>query len=91
MSGVELSGRTRNQIEVDFILYGPNGFHAFEIKRKERLSTQDFKGLNLFHKDYPMAQLHMLYGGNNTYYENDINVRSFKQGLLDLKRLLHTG
>lgn len=80
--------RTQSQIEVDFVLYGASGFHAFEIKRKEKLTKKDFKGLSTFGKDYPMATRHMLYGGSKSYYENDVHVYPFKEALQNIKDLL---
>lgn len=69
--------RTRAKEEVDFIMYGEKGLHAFEIKRKTYLSPQDFKGLKLFLQDYPMAKAYLLYGGNQSYCEGNIHVEPF--------------
>ncbi|PIQ43902.1 MAG: ATPase [Gammaproteobacteria bacterium CG11_big_fil_rev_8_21_14_0_20_46_22] len=80
--------RTRDKKEVDFILYGKKGFFAFEIKRKARLDTKDFKGLKAFAKDYPEAKFYMLYGGNETYFEGNVQVVPFKQALRNLPKLL---
>jgi predicted AAA+ superfamily ATPase len=80
--------RTRSQLEVDFILYGEHGLHAFEIKRKSKLSTQDFEGLRAFCEDYPMAKCTMLYGGTERYVDRDINVIPFAQALSELKTVL---
>ncbi len=80
--------RTTSQIEVDFILYGKNGFHAFEIKRKQTISKQDLKGLLAFKKDYPEATCHMLYGGSRTYVENEITIRPFEETLRHLSSLI---
>jgi predicted AAA+ superfamily ATPase len=80
--------RTRNGAEVDFVLYGPRGLHAFEIKRKQNLSGKDFKGLKLFGDDYEPATLHMLYGGPEPRLEGRIQVHPFEQALCDLARIL---
>lgn len=77
--------RTRSQLEVDFILYGEHGLHAFEIKRKAKLTTKDFKGLQSFTEDYPMAKSYLLYGGREEYIENNIQVIPFE---ITLKKLL---
>lgn len=80
--------RTRSNEEVDFVLYGERGLHAFEIKRKSSLSSKDFSGLTLFKKDYDIAKCYMVYGGTRAYYHNDIQVIPFESALKQLKELL---
>lgn len=82
--------RTRNKEEVDFILYGPKGLHAFEIKRKAYLTPKDLKGLRLFGEDYPMAKLYLVYGGDKPYYEGSIRVEPFSQFLTRLREILNS-
>ena len=81
--------RTTSQVEVDFVLYGKNGFHAFEIKRKQTIAKHDLKGLRMFQEDYPEATCHMLYGGSRTYTENGITIRPFEETLINLNALLN--
>ena len=80
--------RTRSQMEVDFVLYGEHGLHAFEIKRKSTLTSKDLKGLQLFASDYPMAKLYLLYGGQQPYVDNNIQIIPFAMGLKQLLALL---
>ena len=40
--------RTSNQLEVDFILYGPRGLLAFEIKRGKTITSKSLNGLKAF-------------------------------------------
>lgn len=80
--------RTRSQAEVDFVLYGEKGLHAFEIKRKTNLTSKDFKGLKTFGDDYPMAKLYLFYGGQETYHENNIQVIPFSTGLTHLLTII---
>ncbi len=80
--------RTRDQKEVDFILYGTKGFLAFEIKRKTYLNRKDFQGLKTFAQDYPEAKLYLLYGGQERYYEGEIEVIPFKEALMSLAEIL---
>ncbi len=80
--------RTRDKREVDFILYGSQGFLAFEVKRKSRLDNKDFKGLKDFAQDYPEARCYMLYGGQADYFESDIRVLPFTKALQNLAGLL---
>ncbi len=48
--------RTQTKLEVDFIVYGPRGFWAIEIKRSPNISPADIKGLTAFKEEYPQAQ-----------------------------------
>lgn len=80
--------RTRNNVEVDFILYGEHGLHAFEIKRKTKLDHKDFSGLKAFAKDYPMANLILVYGGDETLYIDNIKVMPLEQALFVLPQIL---
>ena len=48
--------RTQTQLEVDFIVYGPKGFWAIEVKRSPNLGPNDVKGLAAFKEEYPEAQ-----------------------------------
>lgn len=80
--------RTRSQLEVDFILYGERGLLAFEVKNSARLISKDFKGLKAFREDYPMARCYMVYGGNETYIEDDIYVVPIPAMLFDLRNIL---
>ena len=80
--------RTHDKKEVDFVVYGKQGFLAFEVKRKARLNNKDFKGLKTFAEDYPEAKCYLLYGGQNDYYEQDIHVLPFAKVLKELPNLL---
>ncbi len=84
------SWRTRDKTEVDFITYGDQGLHAFEIKRKRKLSSKDFRGLKAFSKDYPMPKLHIFYGGSRRSYHNDINIYPFSDGIKSLNKILES-
>lgn len=55
--------RTRSGVEVDFIVYGPKGFWAIEVKNTKHISSLDTKGLESFLSDYPMAKGLLLYRG----------------------------
>lgn len=47
--------RTQTGLEVDFVIYGPRGFWAIEVKRSTTLSPKDTKGLEAFKDEYPEA------------------------------------
>jgi predicted AAA+ superfamily ATPase len=56
--------RTRSGVEVDFILYGPLGLFAFEVKNSDNISIQDIHSLEIFLEDYPIAKTMLLYRGS---------------------------
>ena len=64
--------------EINFIVYGERGLHAFEIKRKRKVSRMDMKGLQAFKKDYDIAKLYLIYGGDGEEYHESIKVIPFK-------------
>ncbi|MBN2689947.1 MAG: ATP-binding protein [Gammaproteobacteria bacterium] len=80
--------RTHYQHEVDFVFYGPHGLLAFEIKRKQQLTSKDFRGIKLFKNDYPMASCYVIYGGHRKYFEQNIQVIPFEETILNLQQLL---
>lgn len=80
--------RTQSQAEIDFVLYGARGLSAFEIKRKARITKNDLKNLKLFKHDYPMAKTYLLYGGEKTYWDNDVQIIPYKSALTRLKDLI---
>lgn len=66
--------RTRLHEEVDLILYGENGLLAFEFKSSSRLRDADFKGLELFYADYPMAKRYLVYGGRESKIHKRVQI-----------------
>lgn len=80
--------RTLAGDEVDFVIYGPRGFHAFEIKRSSQIKPKDLKGLKNFGEDYPEAKLYALYLGNHKEYHGNINVMPFEEALRLLPELI---
>lgn len=82
--------RTSEGIEVDFIAYGPKGMHAFEVKRSNRWSESDLKGLKALRKDYPVVNCHLLYLGNKEEFFKDIKITPLEKALLELPNILST-
>jgi len=80
--------RTASGEEVDFVLYGPRGLHAFEMKRSTSITPKAFKGLKLFGEDYPEAKLHLIYPGKMREYHGAINVVPLLDTLKDLPEML---
>lgn len=64
--------RTRSGVEVDFIVYGPLGFWAIEVKNSKRIDSSELQGLKAFLEDYPMATAIFLYRGQERIIENNI-------------------
>lgn len=80
--------RTKNGLEVDFVLYGPNGLIAIEVKRSSFVHPKDLRSLKEFKKDYPPARCYLLYGGSTILYKEDITVLPIDQALKELGRIL---
>lgn len=80
--------RTRDGVEVDFILYGSRGFFAFEIKRSNQVTRADAKGLLSFSKDYPEAKLFLIYCGERMLQFDNVTVLSMRDALFQLPSLL---
>lgn len=77
--------RTRNGVEVDFVIYGPKAFRAIEVKNSMRVDRSDASGLEAFHADYPEAELTLLYRGERSQRITDnvtaVPVSEFLAGL----------
>lgn len=58
--------RTRSGVEVDFIVYGPRGFWAIEVKNKSTVSSKDVQSLKTFCEEYPECKPLFLYRGKRT-------------------------
>ena len=55
--------RTKSGSEVDFIVYGPDTFNAWEVKHAAKVHATDLRALKTFREDYPEARVAMLYLG----------------------------
>jgi predicted AAA+ superfamily ATPase len=55
--------RTKSGNEVDFVVYGRDGFWAVEVKHTATIRPADLRGLRAFREDYPEATLRLLYRG----------------------------
>ena len=80
--------RTSSGLEVDFVLYGPKGFLAFEIKRKAKLTAKDFSALRAFSKDYSEAKTFIISYLAREEFHNGIHVLPFEQAISSLRSLL---
>ena len=80
--------RTRNGLEVDFVLYGPRGLLAIEIKRSTQIQPKDTRALREFKKDYPPAKCLVFYGGPSPVYMDDVTVLPVEHALRNLDQIL---
>jgi predicted AAA+ superfamily ATPase len=80
--------RTSNGREVDFVLYGPKGLLALEIKRTSRMTSAMLGGLKAFLADYPMAKAYFVYMGSRRMYDGKIEIIPVLEILKNLSTLL---
>ena len=73
--------RTTDGTEVDLVLYGERGLHAFEVTRSPVFRESDLAGLRLFCGDYPSAKGHLFYGGTRRYRFGAVEVVPFAEAL----------
>lgn len=77
--------RTKSQLEVDFVIYGPKGFWAIEVKRGKDVHSSDLKGLKAFSEEYPEAKTVLLYLGKQALQKETILCLPLKNFLLRLR------
>ena len=80
--------RTKHGLEVDFVLYGPRGLLAFEVKRCTAVHPADLRALKEFRKDYPETSCILLYGGKQPLAIEGIRVIPVGDALRSLAQLL---
>ena len=83
--------QTRNGLEIDFVLYGPRGLLAIEIKRTSEIQPKQTRALKEFRKDYPAAQCFVFYGGATPLHLDGIAILPVEQALRNLGQLLDAG
>lgn len=64
--------RTRGGSEVDFVLYGPEGLWAVEVKHSGRVRQADLRSLLAFREDYPEARCRLAYLGTERLLINGV-------------------
>lgn len=77
--------RTRHGVEVDFIVYGPRGLWAIEVKNTDRFRPEDIRGLQAFREDYPEAKTLLIYRGRERWRRHGISVIPAPEWLASLK------
>lgn len=76
--------RTSSQVEVDFILSGPDCFLAIEVKNGSTIHPSDLRSLETFCKDYPEVKPLLLYRGKHRLKEKGILCCSIDEFLLKI-------
>lgn len=64
--------RTRSGVEVDFVVFGPLGFWAIEVKNSKTIRPTDISSLSAFQEDYPEAKTVLLYRGKERLLKQNI-------------------
>lgn len=64
--------RTRAGTEVDFIVYGDDGFWAIEVQNSRTVRSQDLRSLKAFCDDYPECTPLLVYRGDTQLYRDGI-------------------
>jgi predicted AAA+ superfamily ATPase len=77
--------RTRSGVEVDFIVYGAEGFWAIEVKNTLAIRDEDLRPLRTFHKDFPECRPLFLYRGKDRIYRQGILCLPCQDFLLQLR------
>lgn len=82
--------RSRGGVEVDFVVYGPDGFWGIEVKNTGRIGHGDLRGLREFKHDYPQAKTIFLYRGNDRLLRDEtlcLPVEAFLRGLTPRRKI----
>lgn len=64
--------RTRSGVEVDFVVYGPSGLWALEVKNTATIRPADLRGLKSFRDEYPESKAIFLYRGRERLLRDEI-------------------
>ena len=80
--------RTASGDEVDCVLYGERGLHAFEVKMAHNVRPDDLRSLLRFRADFPQAKTHLLYLGQRRWHDRGIEVLPFAECVATLDRWL---
>ena len=77
--------RTRSGVEVDFIVYGEEGFWAIEVKNTSKVRDEDLRSLRAFLKDFPESRALFLYRGKERLSRHGILCLPCKEFLMQLR------
>jgi predicted AAA+ superfamily ATPase len=76
--------RTRSGVEVDFVVYGPDGIFGIEVKNSRNVRPADLRGLRAFKDEYPESKALLLYRGSDKMLKGDILCLSCEEFLVNL-------
>jgi predicted AAA+ superfamily ATPase len=77
--------QTRSKVEVDFVVYGEQEFHALEVKNSVQVRPEDLRGLKSFGEDFPESHRWLLYRGKERLLRDGILCIPCEEFLLALK------
>jgi uncharacterized protein len=77
--------RTRSGVEVDFVVYGPEGLWALEVKNTRKIHPADLRGLRSFKEEYPDSKGLFLYRGKERLSKEGILCLPCMEFLKDLR------
>ncbi|MGH8227395.1 MAG: ATP-binding protein [Steroidobacteraceae bacterium] len=77
--------QTRSRVEVDFVVYGPSGIHAIEVKNSTRVRPEDLRALESFGEDYPQSRRYLIYRGKDRIKRGNVLCIPCDEFLLTLK------
>jgi predicted AAA+ superfamily ATPase len=80
--------RTSADFEIDFVLYGPRGLIAIEVKRSHTIHSKDLTAMRTFAEDYPEATLFIFYGGRQREYRDNIQIIPMEEALRSIPQIL---
>jgi uncharacterized protein len=76
--------RTRGGNEVDFVVHGPAGLWAIEVKHTTTVRPQDLRSLRAFGEDFPEARRRLVYRGREPLEVDGIRCLPCERYLLDM-------
>ena len=82
--------RTSNGLEVDFVLYGPEGLIAIEVKRSARPRKEDMRGIKAFLAEYPAARAYVFYQGRERLHIDSVTWLPLQTALPALPDILNS-
>jgi predicted AAA+ superfamily ATPase len=77
--------QTSSQVEVDFIVMGPDCFLAIEVKNGSTVHPGEIRSLEIFLEDYPEATAIILYRGKQKYKEKNVLCYPIDEFLLQIR------
>jgi predicted AAA+ superfamily ATPase len=77
--------RTRGGSEVDFVVYGPEGFWAMEVKNTRQVRPEHLRSLRAFADEYSSAEVALLYRGHERLRIGDVLCLPVEEFLRELE------